>query len=80
MCATNGRTMTDWATQPMGECPNTPEDPVSIETYEAMIAAMDRMHAEAPWLHRTAPLALRSPWTTPSPVLRDGYRGADGLR
>jgi len=48
MCATNGRTMTDWATQPMGECPNTPEDPVSIETYEAMIAAMDRMHAEAP--------------------------------
>ena len=40
--------MTDWATQPMGECPNTPEDPVSIETYEAMIAAMDSLIAEAP--------------------------------
>jgi hypothetical protein len=48
MCATNGRTKTDWATQPMDECPNTPEDPVSIETYEAMIAAMDKMIAEPP--------------------------------
>jgi hypothetical protein len=48
MCATNGRTMTDWATQPMGECPNTPEDQVSDDAYEAWIAAMDKLIAEAP--------------------------------
>jgi hypothetical protein len=48
MCATNGRTMTDWATQPRGECPNTPEDQVSDDAYEAWIAAMDKLIAEAP--------------------------------
>ena len=31
----------------MGEAPVTPEDPVSIEAYEAVIAAMDRMIAQA---------------------------------
>jgi hypothetical protein len=76
MCATNGRTMTDYTPLTVGECPNEPEDPISIEAYERVIAAMDKLCAEAPRLHRTAPLALRSP----SPVLRDGYRAADGLR
>ena len=40
--------MTDWTTKPMGECPNTPEDPISIEAYERVIAAMDKLIAEAP--------------------------------
>ena len=42
------KTMTDWTTKPMGECPNTPEDPVGYEVYEAWIAAMDKLIAEAP--------------------------------
>jgi hypothetical protein len=72
--------MTDGTTQPMGECPNSPEDPVSDETYETWMAAMDSLIAEAPRLHTTAPLTLRRPRTLPSPVLRGRYRAADGLR
>jgi hypothetical protein len=48
MCATNGRTMTDYTPLTVGECPNEPEDPISIEAYERVIAAMDKLCAEAP--------------------------------
>ena len=38
---------TDTPMKPVGECPNTPEDPISIEAYEAVIAAMDELIAQA---------------------------------
>jgi hypothetical protein len=51
----------------IGQCPNEPEDPISFEAYERVIAAMEKMCAEAPPSHRTAPLAPRSPRTPPHP-------------
>jgi hypothetical protein len=41
--------MSTWADRhPMGECPNEPEDPVSEDTYDAWIAAIDALIQEAP--------------------------------
>jgi hypothetical protein len=70
------KTMTDWTTQPMGECPNTPEDPVSDEVYEAWIAAMDKLIAEAPPAAQdSAPGAAQAQDDGPCPNSTRGIQG-----
>jgi hypothetical protein len=51
----------------IGQCPNEPEDPISFEAYERVIAAMEKMCAEAPPVAQDSPPGAAEPQDAPPP-------------